>query len=47
MKMVGQNTTVLKRIDAIAYFIKPAYDLAISPLDNVPHNPGFETCIGT
>ena len=41
----GRNTTALKRIDVIAYLIELVYDLAISPVDNVSENPGFESCL--
>ena len=33
-------------IDMIAYQIELAYDLAISPSDNISNNPGFESFIG-
>ena len=44
-KKAGRNTTMLKRIDMIAYLIEIAYDLAISPLDNVSESPWFESCL--
>lgn len=30
----------------VAYHAELAYDLCISPIDNVSMNPGFETCLG-
>ena len=44
-KKAGRNTTALKRIDVIAYLIEMAYDLAISPINNVSESPGFESCL--
>ena len=44
-KKAGRTTTTLKRIDMIAYLIELAYDLAISPLDNISESPGFESCL--
>jgi len=41
----GRTTTVLKRNDMIAYLIELAYELAISPLDNISDSPGFESCL--
>ena len=45
-KRSGRGTTMLKKIDMIAYLVELAYDLAISPVDNVSQNPGFESCLG-
>ena len=42
-KKAGRNTTMLKRIDMIAYLIELAYDLAISPIDNLLESQGFES----
>ena len=44
-KKAGRTATTLKRIDTIAYLIELAYDLAISPLDNISESPGFESCL--
>ena len=44
--MIEQITTILKWIDIVAYLIELAYDLAISPADNVSQDPGLELCIG-
>ena len=46
MSLSGRSTTMLKRIDMIAYLFELGYDLAISPADNVSQNPGFESCLG-
>ena len=46
MKKRGANTWELKCIDMIAYLIQIVFDIAISPLDNVSENPGFESCHG-
>ena len=43
----GQNTWEAKCEDMIAYLIELAFDLAISVLDNVSENPGFESCHGS
>ena len=44
--MRGRGTTMLKRIDIVAYLFELGYDLSISPADNVSHNPGFESVLG-
>ena len=36
---------MLKLIDMITYLIELAYDLAISPVDNIPESPGFESSL--
>ena len=46
MKKRGVNTWESKCVDVIAYLIELAFDIAISPLDNVSDNPGFESCHG-
>lgn len=43
LKKAGQTTTTRKSIDMIAYLIDLAYDLAISPLDNISESPGFKS----
>ena len=44
--MRGRGTTMLKRIDIVAYLFELGYDLSISPADNVSQNPGFESVLG-
>ena len=46
LNIQGRNTLSLKVLDLVDYLIELAYDLAISPMDNVSENPGFESCIG-
>lgn len=45
LNMQGRNTVSLKVLDLVAYLIELAYDLVISPMDNVSENPGFDSCI--
>ena len=45
LRLRGQGTTELKRINMIAYQIELTYDLAISRCDNVSENPGFKWCL--
>ena len=39
------SQTHLRNANMIAYLIELAYDLAISPLDNISESPGFESCL--
>ena len=46
MNMRGRRTRDLKKMDLIAYLFEIAYDICISPIDNMSQNPGFEACLG-
>ena len=42
----GKPTIDSKIIDMVSYLAELAYDLSISPVDNVSTNPGFESILG-
>jgi len=46
VKFCGCNTLEEKQYKMIAYAFEKAYDLAISPAQNVSRNPSFETPLG-
>ena len=46
MNLRGQSMWDTKAATMISYLAEIAYDIMISPIDNVSVNPGFESCYG-
>ena len=46
MNLRGRSMWDTDATTMISYFAEIAYDVMISPIDNVSMNPGFESCHG-